>query len=125
LLKNLKLKGIELHVATSKLEKYAIKVLEIHNILRYFTLISGATYKGSGADKSYLIQQVLKKRNFVRPEKFLMIGDKRFDIEGAKSAGIDSLGVLYGFGTEQELTNAGADYIIGSVEELKCFLLKT
>lgn len=125
MLKTLKKNSLELHLATSKLEKYAIRVLDFHKIISYFSVISGATYKGRGADKYNLIQQVLKQRKDVSSDKFLMIGDKHFDVSGAKLAGIKSAGVLYGYGSEKELNDAGADYIISTVEELKSFLLKT
>lgn len=125
LLKKLKQEGFKVHLATSKLEKYAMKVLELHEILEYFSIISGASYKGKGAGKSFLIQQVLDKYRTVSQEEFLMIGDKSFDILGAKSSGIKSAGVLYGYGTYQELASAGADYLIRTVAELTSFLLKT
>lgn len=125
LLGTLKQHSVELHLATSKLEKYAIRVLDLHKIKNYFSVISGATYKGKGADKYHLIQQVLKQREDISSDKYLMIGDKHFDIRGAKLAGIKSAGVLYGYGSEKELKDAGADYIISTVEELKNFLLKT
>lgn len=125
LLKRLKENGFEIHLASSKLEKYAIKVLEHHKILGYFSDISGAAYKGSGADKAFLIEQVLGKNTGIEPDRFIMIGDKHFDILGAKSVGIKSLGVLYGYGSFEELSAAGADYLVNSVEELTSFLMKS
>ncbi len=121
----LKEKDCEIHLATSKLEKYAIKVLEHHDILQYFSIISGASYKGKGADKTFLIKQVIGKKSGIESDEFLMIGDKHFDILGAKSAGIKSLGVLYGYGTEKELINAHADFLVKSVDELTNFLLQS
>ena len=54
-----------------------------------------------------------------------MIGDRRHDIEGGKACGLESVGVLYGYGTEQELTEAGADHIIRTVAELEDYLRKS
>lgn len=124
LLAKIKQQGAEIHLATSKLEKYALQVLEFHKIRKYFSVIAGATYKGSGAGKSNLIRQVLEKRAQFPPDTFLMVGDTPYDILGAKSAGIKSMGVLYGFGTEQELNRARPNYLIGSVIDLERFLLK-
>jgi phosphoglycolate phosphatase len=125
LLGKLKQQGAEIHLATSKLEKYALQILEFHEIRKYFSVIAGAAYKGAGADKSYLISQVLQRREQLPHDKFLMVGDTPYDILGAKSAGIVSIGVLYGFGTEQELNSAGANYLISTVGELECFFMKS
>lgn len=54
-----------------------------------------------------------------------MIGDRKYDIEGARKTGIDSIGVLYGYGDQKELSLAGANYIVRDVEELAHFLLNT
>ena len=53
-----------------------------------------------------------------------MIGDRRFDVEGARAIGVDSVGVTYGYGDMEELREAKADYIVRSVEELQRFLLR-
>jgi len=53
-----------------------------------------------------------------------MVGDKKYDVLGAKAEGIKCLGVLYGYGTSEELVSAGADYLVNTVGELRDFLLK-
>jgi phosphoglycolate phosphatase len=121
LLKRIKEQGFGIHLATSKLEKYAIKVLEYHTIHDYFTVISGAAYKGKGAEKSALIKKILEKTEINR-EHFLMVGDKKYDVLGAKKTGVKSLGVLYGFGSKDELEKAGVDYLVNTVDELTNFL---
>jgi phosphoglycolate phosphatase len=124
LLKDLHKKKIQIHLATSKLEHYAIKVLEYHQILRFFSTVAGATYKGKGAAKKKLIRRILELHKDSSSENFLMVGDKKYDVLGAKAEGIKCLGVLYGYGTSEELVSAGADYLVNTVGELRDFLLK-
>ena len=57
------------------------------------------------------------------PNQFIMIGDRKYDINGAKKMGIDSIGVTYGYGSQEELQAASANYIVDTVEELKNFFI--
>ena len=123
LLKQMYKRGKKLHLATSKLEKYAIAILEHLEIRPFFTHISGAAYKGPGADKQYLIGQIIEKLPAIESGNALMIGDTRFDVEGAVRNRIDSWGVLYGYGSEQELSDAGATRIINDIDHLMMELL--
>ena len=69
-----------------------------------------------------MIQYALDMCRVRDKEKVLMVGDRRHDVMGARSAGIDCLGVLYGFGTREELEEAGADYIAETVGEILDFI---
>ena len=66
----------------------------------------------------------LFKENPIEPDQVYMIGDRKFDVEGARALGVESVGVTYGYGSKEELKEAKADYIVQSVEELEKFLLR-
>ena len=123
LLKELKDKGLLLIVATSKPEVFAKKILEYFDIAKYFTFIAGSNLDGSRVKKGEVIEYALKCCNIVDLSKAIMIGDREHDIIGAKSIGIASIGVLFGYGDRNELENAGADFIAESVADIKKFLL--
>ena len=69
-------------------------------------------------DKAEVIRYVLQYAGITQLEKTIMIGDRKFDINGAHQAGIECIGVLYGYGSREELKNAGADILVDSIEEL-------
>jgi phosphoglycolate phosphatase len=97
-LKQLNEKNINCIVATSKLEQYAIKVLEYFNIDNYFRYVAGSNLEGMLSEKEDIIKHIIGKYKLAK-ENTIMAGDRKYDIIGAKSNGIDSIGVLYGYGT--------------------------
>lgn len=104
--------GFTLAVATSKPETFAKQILERFDLAKYFAVIAGASMEGT--DKPTVIRQALSRLNAEPSENILMIGDRKHDIIGAKDVGISSLGVLYGYGSKEELADAGADNILSS-----------
>jgi len=107
LLKSLKNSGKIIILATSKAEKYAKMILERFKISNYFDLTVGSELDGRRSDKSEVILYALNQYGLVSPEKkqqAVMIGDRNHDIIGAAAAGITSVGVLYGYGSLEELT---------------------
>ena len=122
LLAQLKTENKILIVATTKPEVYAKQILEYFNIDKYFTLIAGATFDETRTEKSDVIVYALDSCNISDTSLALMIGDREHDILGAKKAGMDSVGVLYGYGDRDELENAGATYIVKTVEELNLLI---
>lgn len=110
-LNQLKTLGKRLAVATSKPEEFSVKILKHFGLDKYFDLIAGATFDMSRATKDKVIEYALEKLSTDR-EKTVMIGDRYFDILGAKKNGLKSVGVLYGYGSRKELTDAGADHIV-------------
>ena len=118
LLTKLKQAGKYLIVATSKPEEYAVKILQSFHLEHYFDDICGATFDSSRADKEAVIRYALEKNSITDLDRTVMVGDRKYDILGAKAVGIASIGVLYGFGSRKELEEAGADYIAATVEEL-------
>ena len=122
LLKKIKESGRKIAVATSKPEKFSIQILEKFGLLSYFDVVSGATMDGVRGDKSEVIEEAL--RRFGNPDKkdVVLVGDTRFDAEGAKQVGIECIGVLYGFGTRESLEQAGVNMIAERIEDIYSFL---
>lgn len=122
ILKYLHEQGIKIAMATSKPECQSIKVAEYFGFTEYFDKICGAELDGSRSDKADIIQYAIDSLGVKDKSKILMVGDRKFDILGAKKIGVDSCGILHGYGTREELQEAGADFIINTPEELKAIL---
>jgi len=123
LLESLKSDGRRLYLATSKPHEYAVEVLKNFGIYDYFTDIGAASFDGSHVDKVEILHSLIKRAGINRRDESVMIGDRLYDIIAAKSAGFYSIGVLYGYGEKEELTKAGADFLVQSVTELLDLLL--
>lgn len=119
LLKWLRDTGRRAIVATSKPEPSAIHVLEYFHIDSYFDIIAGATMDGSRVEKSDVIRYALDRAGIRDLSGVVMVGDRENDIQGAKANGLDSIGVLYGYGSREELEEAGAMQIAETVEDLR------
>ena len=115
--------GRFLAVATSKPTVYSERILEHFKLNKYFQLVIGSNLDGSRVAKTEVIQEVLNRIPSVPKGLIVMVGDREHDIIGAKNNHIDSIGVTYGYGTENELKAAGAQYLAGSVAELESTLL--
>jgi len=111
-------KRYELFVATSKPEFFAIKIISHLGFNQFFQDIYGADLKGVRSDKKAVIHDVLKAEKIEDLSSVIMIGDRAHDIIGAKENGIESIGVLYGFGDKEELEKAGASKTIAKPAEL-------
>ena len=118
LLVQLKEAGKTLLVATSKPEMFARMILEHFGLTKYFDYIAGANMDGSRTRKDEVILYALMEGDVTDLSKAVMIGDREHDILGAKKVGVDSAGVLYGYGSLEELRAAGADYIVERVEDI-------
>jgi phosphoglycolate phosphatase len=118
LLNNLVTMGKQLVIATSKPIVFANRILEYFNVSKYFQFVSGSEMDGTRIKKAEVICYALEKINVKDLSKTVMIGDREHDIFGAKAAGIDSIGVLYGYGDRDEFIHAGATVIVETVEEL-------
>lgn len=122
LLKDLKTQGFKLAIATSKPTSFAVQILEYFKLDGYFDFIGGSKLDNTRTAKAEVITYVLD--NIGQPDRseVIMIGDRKHDIIGAKTLGIKGIGVLYGYGSKEELEGAKADYIVKSVEDLKRLL---
>jgi len=107
----------KLFVATSKPQVFTERILNHFGLTNYFDGIYGSELSGKLDDKVELIGHVLASAA-LRPDETLMIGDRLYDIIGARSNGCASLGVTYGFGSEEELRSAGADLVCDSPQEI-------
>ena len=93
-------------------------MLEYFDLAKYFTFICGASLDFSFEDKASIINYVLDNQHIEERSSALMIGDRKFDIIGAKQCGIKSVGVLCGFGSEDELREYKADYIVPEFSDI-------
>lgn len=105
-------------IATSKPLETATPILENLGIMPYFVFVGASTLSGERPHKVDVIRYTLQKLNVPSPFQAVMIGDRCYDIAGAQLAGIESIGVLYGYGSREELQTTGADQIVGTAMDL-------
>ena len=124
MLKALQHKGATLVVATSKPAVYARRILEYFALAGFFSFVAGSELDGTRNAKREVISYALEKLGISDGADVIMVGDREHDIIGANENGIASVGVAYGYGSREELSNAGAVYMVESVAELTQLLLK-
>ena len=107
-------------LATSKPEHYAVQILEHFGLASYFFCVAGATMDEKRTNKADVIAYALETVG--KPGKAVMVGDRKHDILGAKAHDLDSIGVLYGYGSREELETAGATYLAETAEEILKFV---
>ncbi|MDO5422311.1 MAG: HAD family hydrolase [Eubacteriales bacterium] len=117
-LARLKDAGKVLITATSKPEIYAKKIMEKFGLSPYFTDICGADMEETRVRKADVIVYAMEKNGITDLAETIMVGDREHDILGAKECGLKSVGVLFGYGSREELAQAGADFIAETVEEM-------
>ena len=126
LLSVLKERGKKLALASSKPRVFVIKILDYFGITKYFDVVMGSELDGTRENKVEIIEESLRllfEGETPDLEKCVMVGDRKYDVEAAAKVGLKGIGVTYGYGSREELVNAGADIICDSVEELKNLLL--
>ena len=124
MLKDLSEEGLHLAVASSKPTVFVERILEHFGIRQYFQVVVGSELDGRRVNKDEVVDEALHQlfgSHPVQKDKVYMIGDRKFDVEGARALGVESVGVTYGYGGMEELKEAKADYIVQSVEELHFF----
>ncbi|MDD3164840.1 MAG: HAD hydrolase-like protein [Oscillospiraceae bacterium] len=119
LLRDLSQAGMRVVLATSKPEPFARQILAHFDILQYFSFVCGNTMDETRTSKAQVLAEIAAHYPDLCPENAVMVGDRRFDCEGAQSAGIPAIGVLYGFGSRDELQKAGAYAFAETVEALR------
>ncbi|PFB70647.1 HAD family hydrolase [Bacillus cereus] len=124
LLQQLKNPANRLFVATSKPTVFAKQVLEHFQLTDYFEDIVGSNLDGTRIKKEEIIAHILQTNEELNKEEIVMIGDRKHDIIGANRNEIASIGVLYGYGSETELTEVGATHIANDVKELHHFCIE-
>lgn len=113
LLSSLKRKGYVIRICSTKPTVLIEKVLNHFDLMQYFEDFSGVELKGKLPDKAVRLRAMLKDKNAV------MIGDRRDDMFGAKGAGITGIGVLWGYGSKEELLKSGADMLAENTVQLE------
>lgn len=119
--------GRQICLATSKPTPFAQQILDKYGLSPYFDLVVGSDMGEVRTRKDEVIAEVLRQLHLTPGEvgKTVMIGDRRYDIEGARRFGLDSIGVRYGYAEPGELEAAGAVYIVDTVAQLSSLLLSS
>lgn len=121
LIRSLKKKGYRVALASSKPEGACVRIIEHFHLEDYFDGIFGATRDGKISSKKQVLDYLFETTGMNR-EETVLIGDTRFDVLGAREAGIPCIGVTYGFGSREELEEAGALAICSNVREVEDFI---
>ena len=115
--------GKRVVIATSKPEHFAKMIIEHFGLSPYVTYLAGATMDSHRVEKGDIIRFAFDRLGIKETDGVVMVGDREFDVIGAKENGIKSIGVTYGYGSREELAAAGADHLCDSVAELSRILL--
>ncbi len=111
--------GHRLATATSKGEGPTHQMLEHFELSDRFEVIGAASMHDKAAmTKPAVIAQALRGLGSPGPSECLMVGDRSYDVRGAAEHGLDCVGVLWGYGTEDELRDAGALHVVAEPSEL-------
>jgi phosphoglycolate phosphatase len=118
----LRARGHRLWLVTSKPEVYARTIVTHFGLAHHFAGMYGSELSGERADKGDLIAHVLERERVAR-EQVWMIGDRGQDVTGGRRNGVRTMGVLWGYGSEAELLEAGADAIAASLDDLRRYFV--
>lgn len=123
LLAELQLAGLRLATATSKSVEPARRMVEHHGVRHFFDIVAAAPMTASGPTKAAVIAEALAGLDLDGSAPVAMVGDRRTDIVNGRGAGLVTIGVTWGYGGRDELTEAGADHIVDDVTSLRRLLL--
>ena len=112
MLEELKARNAVIALSTSKPYEFSVQILEHFGLRQYFDFIGAATMDGRVSKKADVIRQILDELGDIDAASVLMVGDRDQDVDGAKANHLQCAGVLWGYGSKDELMNAGADYIV-------------
>ena len=116
--------GKRMYVATSKLESMARQVLTHFDLMQYFDGVCGGIADDPEAGKKVnVVRRALREAEYTEYSRAILSGDREYDIYGGHAAGIQTVGVLYGYGSREELEKAGADALAETPEALLALLL--
>ena len=116
MLSELKARGKTVILATSKPEDTARKIIALFELGQYFDFQGGAS--GDTRDHKWQVLEYSMSSVNALPESTVLVGDRKYDAEGARKCGIDSIGVAWGHGSREELEASGFTHIVGSPKEL-------
>ena len=120
----MKKNGAVLALATSKPEPFAKEILRHFGLEEYFDYAAGSNFDGTRTAKAEVIDYALEAAGVTDKSAAVMIGDREHDIIGANKTGLDSIGVLYGYGSREELEAAGATFIAENVTDIVKLIIK-
>ena len=118
LLSSLNSCGKTIILATSKPEPFALRILEHFDLKQYFHFVAGATMDSSRSEKADVIRYALEQNKIEDVSQAIMVGDRKHDVIGASENGIAAIGVLFGYGSKEELEKAGATYIAKNPDDI-------
>ena len=124
LLKNIKAGGGKVILATSKPEEFAAMILEHFDILKHFEFVAGNTLDETRPEKRQVIEHIINNYPDISSENTVMVGDREYDVLAAKEFSLPSVGVLFGYGSLEELKTAGADMLAEDVPALGALLIE-
>ncbi len=119
LMRSLKKNGVKIAIATAKPQVFAEKIAKKFGFAPYLDALVGPDFSNKHESKAAIVKKAMDLLGGVP----VMVGDRCFDIDGGKANGIDTVGVTYGYGTREELEQAGATYVVDTVKELTDVLL--
>ena len=117
LFSKLKKENIKLGIASSKPQDYVEALLDHYGVKSYFDVICGVTFSADCESKANIISRCIKELD-TQGNETLMVGDKKYDIDGAKANMIDSVGVMWGYGSRVEFASAGAKFIAEKIDDV-------
>ena len=123
LLRDLRQAGAHLGIASSKPSVYVEEILNYFEIRQYFEVVVGSELSGQREKKAEVLEETLRRFGSFDRSQAVLVGDRKYDIEGAKAAGIHQIGVEYGFAQPGELSGAGAEIVVRDVDGLRRVLL--
>ncbi len=123
MLEGLKKAGKKIVLATSKPEKFAREILRYFSLTEYFDFIAGASMDEKRNSKDMVIAYAKQNCPYIEKSTTVMVGDTIHDVLGAKAHKIDCIGVIYGYGSCDELKEAGAKYIAENTQEILNFIM--
>ena len=122
LIKDLKSQGFKLGIASSKPINYVEELLIKADLQTYFDYISAVSFNADCESKQSILERCLNELG-VAPNDAIMVGDRFYDMDGARGAGVDSVGVLWGFGSKFELIESGATYVVDKIQDIESIAL--
>ena len=118
MLQQLQAAGVKICLATSKPEVYAKQILEHFGLDGYFTAVAGSEMDGTRTKKAEVVERALMLLGNPEVSDCIMIGDREHDVLGGQAHGLDTVGVLFGYGSREELECAGATYIAATPADI-------
>lgn len=124
LLKQLKEEHFQIALSSSKPKVYCEQILKYFDVYRYFDLVEGAEMDGRRTDKAEVVHEVIRRLHMEdQKDRMVLVGDRNYDIIGARHEGISSIGVTYGYGSKEELEAVWPACIVDTTEELRNVLI--